>query len=118
MASKKERAEYNEHRDRTSRELGLTKHHYNALRRVANGLSEAGTNSANGRDRSGKEYTEKHYNKDCANAFHKAEALRKKVGGKHAVHFYHQQDPRGVSLYAGKERMSHNDYNSKGRPIY
>ena len=113
--SKKEREEYNQRREGTSKELGISKNQYNALRRVSNSLTEHGTSYANGVDRSGKPYTDKQYSKDVGKSFSKTKALdRKKTG----IHFYHQTDPRGVALYAGKKRMSQSDYNSKGRPIY
>ena len=125
--TKKERAEYNIHRERTGKELGINKNQYNALRRVGQSLHKADENSANGTTggtpiyRGNKilnEYTEKHYNKDTAKAFGKAEALRKKLGDKSKIHFYHQTDPRGATLFVGKKRMSQMDYNSKGHVIY
>lgn len=125
--SKREREEYNKSREHTGKELGLNKNHYNALRRVSHSLSKADTNFANGTtggepkyhgNKILNRYEDKEHGKDVATHFKKAEALRKKIGGKHAIHFHHQTDPRGVSLYAGKERMNSSNYNSKGRPIY
>ena len=113
--SKKEREEYNRHREYTVKELGIGKNEYNALRRVSHKLSEAGASYANARDRMGKEYGEKHYGKDVGSAFAKTKALKKKLKG---LHFYHQTDPRGVALYAGKKRMSAETYHREGRPIY
>lgn len=109
--SKKERAEYNVRREHTAKELGLDKNKYNALRRVSHELRKHGTDYANVGD-------EKSYHKGVAGAFAKAEALRKKLGGKSKIHFHHQTDPRGVALYASKKRIGDKDYNSAGHPIY
>ncbi len=110
--SKKERAEYNVHRERVGKELGINKNQYNSLRRVSNELSRHGEHEAN---------TGESRTKEMGKSFAKAEALRKKIHGKDAkkkMHYYHQTDPRGVALYAGKERMSSQNYNSKGQVIY
>lgn len=107
--SKRAREDYNRHREHVGRELGFDKNKYNALRRVSHELSKHGEHEANtGEDRT----------RDIGKTFSKAEALRKKLGGKKKMHFYHQTDPRGVALYVGKNRMSPSDYNSKGSPIY
>lgn len=125
--SKREREDYNRHREHVGKELGLDKNKYNALRRVAHGLSKADTNYANGTTGGSpvyhgnkilNRYEDKEHHKDVATHFKKAEALRKKLGGKHSIHFHHQQDPRGASLYASKKRMSSSDYHSKGHVIY
>lgn len=130
--SKREREDYNRHREHVTRELGLEKKHYNALRRVSHALTDADTNYANGTQGSRhhyaepiykgnkilNEYTEKHHSKDVSGAFKKAEALRKKIGGKHKIHFYHQSDPRGAALYVAKHRMKDTDYHNKGHVIY
>ena len=114
--SKKERERYNQDRERTSRELGLSKNEYNRLRRVGQGLTEAGTNYANGSDRSGKEYSDKQYNKDVGTHFHRTKALQKKFKD---LHFYHQTDPRGASLYASRgKKLDQKNYNSEGHVIY
>lgn len=124
--SKREREDYNRHREHVTRELGIDKNKYNALRRVAQHLHRADEDYAMGRSdwRHEKNYNphspryeEKEHGKDVAHAFKKAEAIRKKLGGKHAVHFYHQGDPRGAALYVAKHRMKHTDYN-KGHVIY
>jgi len=112
--SKKERENYNEHRERTSKDLGIDKNKYNALRRAALRISEADTNSANGADRMGREYGDKEHKKDTRPNFKKIHKMAKKLGG----HMYHQSDPRGASIYVGKKRMSQKDYNSKGHAIY
>jgi hypothetical protein len=114
--SKKEREQYNERRKRVASKMGMNKNYYNTLRRVANSLSEADTNYANGKDRSGGIYENKEHNRDVSEAFKKAGRLRKK--NKLNIHFYHQKDPRGASLYVGKKRMSQMDYNTKGDHIY
>jgi hypothetical protein len=97
--------------------LGLDKNKYNALRRVANRLSEADTNYANGRRNypHGEEYGEKEHSKDVSHAFAKTKALRKKIKD---LHFYHQGDPRGASLYIAKKRLSGSNYLTEGRHIY
>ena len=110
--SKKEREEYNRRREHTSKELGFSKNDYNALRRVSHELSKHGEHEAN---------TGESRRREVGKSFSKAEALRKKVYGKKAkskLHFYHQTDPRGVALYASKEKMKNTNYNSKGKPIY
>lgn len=107
--SKKEREHYNKMREMAGKSLGLTKNQYNALRRVSHELSRHGEHEANtGESRS----------KEMGKAFQKAEKVRKKLGGKHSIHFYHQTDPRGVALYASKKRMSRSRYNTEGHPIY
>lgn len=124
--TKKEREEYNRHREHTGKELGLDKNKYNALRRVSHSLHRISEDSAMGRtdwrhkndSHGSKQYGEKEYKRDVGKSFSKAEALRKKLGGKQSIHFYHQTDPRGTALYAGKKRMSQSNYNSEGRPIY
>ncbi len=125
--SKKEREQYNQHRERVGKELGIEKKHYNALRRVGQSLSKHDTDYANGATGGGAKYVgnkivnryeDKQHSKDVGKAFSKAEALRQKMGGKSKMHFYHQTDPRGASLYVGKKRMSGNDYRSKGHVIY
>lgn len=125
--SKREREDYNKHREHVGKELGLNKNHYNALRRVSQGLHKAGENYANGTTGGepkyrGNEilnrYEDKHYNKDVASHFKKAEALRKKMGGKSKIHFHHQTDPRGAALYAAKEKLNSTNYSSKGHVIY
>lgn len=113
--NKREREDYNKHREHVSREVGLDKNKYNALRRVSHGLHKTSEASANG------EIEEKGYMKEVGKHFSKAEALRKKIHGKDAkkkMHYYHQTDPRGTALYASKERMNQMNYNSKGHPIY
>ena len=121
--SKKEREEYNKHREHTSKELGLDKNKYNALRRAAHKMSKADTNYANGTtggepkyqgNKIVNEYSEKHHSKDTNEAFKGISKLAKKM----KLNLYHQGDPRGASLYAGKSRMSSKDYNSKGHVIY
>lgn len=114
--SKQERQRYNEHRERVGKEYGLEKKHYNALRRVANSYSEADTNYANGTNRMGERYEEKHYKKDVKSTEHKLKALKKAMGGK--WHSYHQSDPRGASLYIGKKKLKSENYNSEGHHIY
>lgn len=125
--SKKEREYYNKSREHTSKELGINKNQYNALRRAGSHLHRANEDYAMGRSdwrhnpnhsKHSPEYGEKEHRKDTAKAFGKAEAIRKKLGGKSKIHFYHQTDPRGTALYASKHRMSAKDYSSKGRPIY
>lgn len=107
--SKKERENYNQYRESVAKEHGLDKNKYNALRRVSHELSKHGEHEANtGESRA----------RDMGKTFSKAEALRKKVGGKSKLHFYHQRDPRGVALYIGKERMKPENYSSKGKPVY
>jgi hypothetical protein len=115
--SKKERERYNEHRKRTSEALGLDKNKYNALRRVGQSLNRADTNYANGRENypHGKEYGEKEYKHDVNSSFAKTKALRKKMKD---LHFYHQSDPRGASLYVGKKRLKQDNYNSEGHVVY
>ena len=122
--TKKQRAEYNQHRERVGKEVGINKNQYNALRRVAQTLHRNDEDSAMGRSdwrhkqdsRGSKEHTEKDYNKVKAGAFKKAEALRKKIGGKHKIHFHHQTDPRGATLYVAKKRMK--NPHSEGHVIY
>jgi len=125
--SKKDRERYNARREALGKELGLTKNHYNALRRVGEQLHRSAEDSAMGSKNwrytkhnwgHDEPYTEKDEKRDKAHAFSKAEAIRKKLGGKKKIHFYHQTDPRGASLYVGKDRMSARDYNSKGHAIY
>lgn len=114
--SKKERERYNEYRERISKEYGLDKNKYNALRRVAGELSEADTNYANGRKNyEEKEYGEREHKKDVNSAFAKTKAIRKKIKD---LHFYHQGDPRGASLYISKKRLKPENYNSEGHHIY
>lgn len=125
--SKREREDYNKHREHVAREVGLDKNKYNALRRVSHGLSQADTNYANGATGNGpiyhgnkilNRYEDKEHRGDVNKHFSKAEALRKKVGGKSKLHFHHQTDPRGVALYASKHKLNSSNYNSKGHPIY
>lgn len=119
--SKKEREEYNRRRENISKEMGLNKNEYNRLRRTSQALHRANEDSAMGskewrhrKDYYNAPYEEKHYKKDVGEAFKKAKtkALNK------ALHYYHQQDPRGTALYVSKERMKDTDYSTKGRPIY
>lgn len=104
--SKKEREQYNKSREHTSKDLGLSKNEYNYLRRISQALNKYGTDNANG------DTEEKEYFKNIGQAFSKT----KKFKGK--LHFHHQTDPRGVALYAAKEKIRDTDYSSKGRPIY
>jgi len=123
--SKRERADYNRHREHVTRELGINKNDYNRLRRVGQELHRASEDSAMGtknwrgvRDPSSqKPYTEKEERHDYGKAFSKTQALRKKYG-KHHIHYYHQGDPRGAALYAAKEKLNHTNYSSKGKVIY
>lgn len=118
--TKKEREEYNKHRERTSTELGISKNEYNRLRRAAQALHRHDEDSAmgrtdwrhNSRGVGSKEYSEKAYTKDVGKAFSKTKALKGRIN------LYHQQDPRGATLYAGKKRLKPETYHSEGRVIY
>lgn len=121
--SKKEREEYNQRRERVSKEFGIDKNSYNRLRRSAEGLTRADTNYANGTtggepkysgNKIVNEYTEKNHRKDTDEAFKKIASMAKKMG----LHYYHQSDPRGASLYVSKKRMSQENYNREGKHIY
>lgn len=119
--TRKERAEYNQHRERTSKELGIDKNAYNRLRRVGQALHKADENYANGTTGgapkySGNKITNRYEDKEHRGDTNKAFAKTKALKGK--VNLYHQSDPRGASLYAGKKRLSQNDYNFKGHVIY
>ncbi len=125
--TKREREDYNRHREHVGKEFGLDKNKYNALRRAAQGLHRADEDSAMGTKNwrytkhnwgHDEAYTEKHHKNDVNQNFSKAEAVRKKAGGKKAFHFYHQSDPRGASLYVGKEKLNQANYSSKGKHIY
>jgi hypothetical protein len=112
--SKKERENYNEHRERTSEALGLDKNKYNAFRRLSQKIADADTNAANGKDRLEREYGDKEHKRDTRPNFKKIHEMAKKMG----LHMYHQGDPRGAAIHLSKERMSQRDYSSKGRAIY
>jgi hypothetical protein len=120
--SKKERESYNKYRESTSSKLGIDKNEYNRLRRAAQSLHRSDEDSAMGtkewrhNQNSNKEYKEKEYKKDVGHAFKKAKAkaLQKAKG----LHFHHQSDPRGASLYVAKEKLKDTDYSSKGHHIY
>ena len=114
--SKKERERYNQYRERIGKEYGIGKNEYNRLRRVGNELHRADEDYANGRHRiTNEEYTEKHHKHDVNTAFSKTKALKKKLKD---VHYYHQSDPRGASLYISKKKLDQKNYSSEGHHIY
>lgn len=121
--SKRAREDYNKHRERISKELGINKNEYNRLRRTGAALHRHDEDSAMGRtdwrhqpnaSKHTKEYDEKSYKKDVGHAFAKSRALLKAK----KINVYHQQDPRGASLYAAKKRIHRDRYSSEGHVIY
>ena len=51
-------------------------------------------------------------------SLYKIEVKLKKILGDYKLKYYHQSDPRGVSLYIAKVNLTHDNYNMLGIAIY
>jgi len=83
---------------------------YKNLVRLSKKLSSIDTHYCNGT----KYTTEDTYNDVTENVYNqiRVSLLNTKL------YFYHQSDPRGASLYVSKEKLTSDNYSSKGLAIY
>jgi|SRR5665213_1293051 len=109
--TRSEREEYNIMRDKACAQLGITKSQYNAFRRLAERLTVTDTQYCNGEYPYAEADGEFRYDHKASAIY---DAIEAKLGG---LHYYHQSDPRGRSLYVSKEPMDSDSYTS-GVVIY
>jgi hypothetical protein len=83
---------------------------YNYLLKLSKKLSTIDTHACNGT----KYTTDDVYNDATEKVFDKIRIVLLTT----RLHFYHQSDPRGASLYVSKEKLTHDNYSSKGLAIY
>lgn len=101
--TKKEKAEYNEQRQRTCDALGIAGNDYNAFRRLGEKLRKIYADNCNG----GVYEVEGSYEAAC----HPLEQKAGKMAAKYGLHIYFQTDPRGATIYLDKTPIN-NDYSS------
>lgn len=119
--TRKERAEYNARREGVCERLGITESQYNYFRRIGENLHRIDEWYCNGTkgDPSRypiEEYAEGQYLADEEAILKKLADYWVRTGDSH-MHFYHQSDPRGCSLYISTEPMDASSYDS-GSAIY
>lgn len=107
MYTKKEREQYNLRRKIVCKDLGITVNQYNWFRRKGEELNRIYTDNCNGVYE-----TEDEYFLTISPIELSVEDKAKKL----LLFVYFQRDPRGASLYLGKEVMDSMNYN-RGRAI-
>lgn len=108
MYTKKERDQYNHDREIVCKDLMITINQYNWFRRKGAELHRIYEDNCNGFYETEDEYYSKTLPVELS--------IEKKAEGL-SLEVYHQTDPRGASLYLGREAMSPSNYNSKGHAI-
>jgi len=99
--TKKERLQYNQRRDNACQRLGITKNHYNWLRRKGSELRRIYERDCNG------EYPNEDYAEKLENPIY--ESITEYIKPlKLAI--YYQTDPRGATIYLDKESILENNY--------
>ncbi len=100
MYTTKERQEYNQHRERACKRLGITVNQYNWLRRKGEALRKL-------------------YEDNCNGLISKGDYAIKTFGYEHEIigyvrpkglYVYYQTDPRGASLYLDTKAIVDDDY--------
>jgi len=101
MYSKKDRAYYNECRDRACNRLGITENQYNWFRREGEKLRKVYENNCNGL-----------YDTDFAYEMAEGETLNKIVEKATALRLelFFQTDPRGATIYLDTKEIPDNNY--------
>ncbi len=100
--TKKEREEYNEYRTSVCEKLGINKTQYNRLRQYQNKMHQLDENNCNG------DITEEEYTREINLVYGNIENYLLKINK--GLSFFHQSDPRGVSLYIDTKTIQRNNY--------
>jgi len=107
MYNAKERAVYNQDRERACKRLGITKNQYNWLRRKGNEYHSACEENCNGT------YTEQQYEvrtKCLENEIYHYLIIQKLNTKEHKLYIYFQTDPRGATIYLDTVKIPENNY--------
>jgi len=106
--TKKERDQYNKHRSTACHVLEIREQEYNRFRKLALEVNKVDTMYFNG------ELGEEEYNPKIMALISTIKALANHF----SLEIYHQQDPRGASIYLSRESMDDSNYPSRGQVIY